>query len=116
MESSYLATASHPSLGDEMATGKIVASRWALRFESEAANVELPLAGLQVQLSAEADRLVFEHPDQPDWTVYTYDLHILQHRALSQNTEVRNQFKEIQAGEAGRTALIITLIFFVCFQ
>jgi len=114
-ESSYLATAFHPSLGNETATGRIVVSRWTLRFESEAGNVELPVAGLQIRLSDAVDRLFLEHPDQPDWTIYTYDLHILDHRALAQNSEVRNQLKELQAGKAGRTALIITLIFFVCF-
>ncbi|MBI3849171.1 MAG: M48 family metallopeptidase [Verrucomicrobia bacterium] len=114
-ESSYLATALHPSLGDEPANGRIVVSRWTLRFESEAGNVELPIAGLQIEFSEEADRVFFSHPDHPDWTIYTYDLHILEHHALAQNTQVRNQIKEVQARGAGRKALIITASFLVCF-
>jgi len=89
---SFLAHATHPSLGDEPADGRISLDRWLLRFQTSQCSVEIPLNQLQIDLG-ESGEILLTDPDQPDWLIYTLDSRLLHHHALLQQSQTRAQIK-----------------------
>lgn len=80
----------HESFAKGRASGSITIDASAVRFRNDAGAVALPLGGVKARLGGASDRLVFfEHPDYPDWQLYTADRSVLknphfqQHKGLS---------------------------------
>jgi Zn-dependent protease with chaperone function len=89
---SFLAHATHPSLGEEPADGRISVDRWQLSFLAGQTSVQIPLKRLQIE-PGESGEILFSDPDQPDWLVYTLDSRILKEQALLQYTPTRTQIR-----------------------
>jgi predicted Zn-dependent protease len=103
----FAAYACHASLGEQPASGAIAIDAWRLRFESEAASIEIPLMKLDLNLGEQGE-LCFSNPEQPDWTVHCSDLAILKHRALLQQTHTRIQIRALQSRDELKRRLKIT--------
>lgn len=80
----------HDGFAKGRASGQILIDASAVRFTNDSASVALPLSGVKARLGGASDRLVFfEHPDYPDWQLYTADRSVLknphfqQHKSLS---------------------------------
>jgi len=68
-----------------------------VRFQSDGGQVELPLAGLRVRVGGHnSEQIFFEHPQQPDWSIYATDPGILKHDALSQNADLADQLRGLR--------------------
>ena len=95
---------SHPSLGEEVVEGKIVFAFFRLRFVSEAVTVEMPLSRLIIEKGNAGDeRIFFSDPEQPDWSVFTFDDRILKGGPLLQQPHTQHQIRDIQGQrELGR--------------
>jgi Zn-dependent protease with chaperone function len=95
---------SHPSLGEEAVQGRIVFAFFRLRFESEAVTLEMPLSRLLIEKGgAGDDRVFFSDPEQPDWSVSTFDISILNHALLHQQPHTLHQIRDLYSGrELGR--------------
>ena len=95
---------SHPSLGEEAVQGRIVFAFFRLRFESETATVEMPLSRLLIEKGGAGDEQVFfSDPEQPDWSVSTFDTSILNHASLHQQPHTLHQIRDLYSGrELGR--------------
>jgi predicted Zn-dependent protease len=108
--SGFVAQASNPGLGYEVAHGRIVLDRWRLKFESPALTLEIPLTQLEIARGQGEDEGVYlTDPNQPGWEICTFETAILRDNALLTHTHTRSQLKEMQSrGEANRT-LKITL-------
>ncbi|MSQ84015.1 MAG: M48 family metallopeptidase [Myxococcales bacterium] len=64
--------AMHPTLDRGRQSGVLHTSILAIRFVSEGVTRELPLDGLTIKLAGAGERLVyFQHPNHPQWTLYT---------------------------------------------
>jgi Zn-dependent protease with chaperone function len=108
--SSYIAHASHPTLGDQAADGRILIDQWHFHFHSDTAEVQIPLARLEIALGdAETGGIFFSDPEQPDWSVYTYDKRILQDIYLTRNANTRVQLKSFQSRGELKTRVKITI-------
>ena len=89
---SFEAEAFHPSLGNEVASGRIVIDRWQLSFQSENVNLDIPLVRLQARTGeGEDSRIYFSDPANPGWEVYTTDERVLEHPALRTGNPIRDQ-------------------------
>jgi hypothetical protein len=108
-EGSYEAQAFHPNFGNEVVVGKLLPLEWTLRFEGEGCELEMPFQDLQVEVHAAADRCCFRHPKSPDWIIYTSDPRLLQHRAFTSRTHLRNQIEALTQRSVWRNALAVTL-------
>ena len=80
----------HDTFAKGKASGQITIDASAVRFSNDVAAVVLPLSGVKARLGGASDRLVFfEHPEYPDWQLYTADRSVLknphfqQHKTLS---------------------------------
>ena len=95
---------SHPSLGEEAVQGRIVFAFWRLRFEAEGVTVEMPLSRLVIEKGGEGDeRILFSDPEQPDWSVFTFDDGILKRGPLLQQPHTKHQIRDLYSGrELGR--------------
>lgn len=95
---------SHPSLGDEAVAGRIVFAFWRLRFVSDPATVEMPLSRLLIEKGDAGDeRIFFSDPEQPGWSVFTFDERILQRGPLLQQPHTQHQIRDMQGNrEFGR--------------
>ncbi len=105
----FVAQAFNPALGNEALAGRITLDRWRLRFESQTIALEVLLTNLQIQLDeSAAGRVCFSDPNQPDWSICTFDPRILEHSALQHQPLTRNQIREIQGrGELRRRLKLI---------
>jgi beta-barrel assembly-enhancing protease len=100
---------SHPSLGADVVWGSIRLDRWRLRFESPAAIVEIPLSRLQMDIDSSGDtRISFTDPELPEWVICTFDAAILQHYAIRQGSNTRNQLEALQTSVDVKRRLKIT--------
>ena len=108
-EDSYEGQAYHPSLGDQMAEGRLTPLQWTLRFESPQCVIEMPFQDLQMRLQDEETRIDFHHPRFPDWSIYTSDRRILEHRAFVQRTHLRTQIEAVTQRQVWRQALLVTV-------
>ncbi len=108
--SGFIAQASNPSQGYEVAVGRIVIDRWRLKFESEAYTLEFPLNQLEiVRGQGEDEGVYFTDPTQPGWEICTFEKAVLRNNSLCTDSHTRSQLKEMQSrGETSRT-LKITL-------
>ncbi len=104
---SFLAHATHPSFGGELADGRIGLDRWLLHFQSPQGSVEIPLNRLQID-AGESGEILFSDPEQPDWLVYTLDSRILDHHALLQQLHTRAQIKFLKRKEDRTRRIKIT--------
>jgi Zn-dependent protease with chaperone function len=89
---SFLAHATHPSLGEEPVDGRISVDRWQISFLSDQASIQIPLNRLQIE-PGEAGEILFSDPEQPDWLVYTLDNRLLKQHALLQHSSCRTQIR-----------------------
>ena len=103
----YLAHATHNSLGPEPADGNITIDRWTLRFQSPAGNIDIPLARLEISLD-DSGIVFFSDPEQSDWSIYTYDARVLQDQSLLQQAHTRAQLRGLRHYRESRKRLKIT--------
>jgi len=90
---------SHPSLGDEAVPGRLTFAFFRLRFESEAATVEMPVSRLLIDKGEGRDELIyFSDPEQPGWSISTYDTNILNHALLHQQPHTLRQIRAMYSG------------------
>lgn len=91
---SFEAFAFHPSLGNEVVTGRIVFEFRLLRFVADGLRRDLPIDALKVEAGeGQGGRISFRDPAEPDWLIYTFDWDILEHRALASRTNVRAEIE-----------------------
>jgi Zn-dependent protease with chaperone function len=110
-DSIYAGFGWHASLGEEAVPGNLVLGQWTIRFESEAASMELPFDGLQIQLGqGEDEQVYFSHPRYPDWTVCASSRAILEHRLFSQRTQLRAQLRALQERTEGYKRLKVAFL------
>jgi len=108
--STFAAQAFNSTLGVEGLEGRIGFDRLHLQFFSPRANLELPLVRLQIERDESlAGRLCFSSSDRPDWVICTSDGRILQHHALRQQPNTRNQIRDLEAPAEWKRRLTITL-------
>jgi Zn-dependent protease with chaperone function len=92
----FIARATHPSFGGEAAEGRITIDGTAFRFESgDGGTLEIPLIRLRIE-AGESEAICFGDPEQPDWSIYTFDQRILQHHSLLQNSMTRMQLRAMR--------------------
>jgi Zn-dependent protease with chaperone function len=107
---SFEAHAFNPDLGSEVATGQITFDSWNLHFHSEEAALRIPLPRLKVELGeGEDERVYFSDPSQPGWKIYTLDQSVLGHRALANESSVREQLSNIVTKREVSKRLKVTL-------
>lgn len=105
----FEAHASHPSLGNEVATGSIFMDRWTFHFQSDVATLEIPMARLQASFGEREDeRIYFSDPAQPEWSIFTTDQSILENRCLADHSAVRGQLGRVAGRRELSRRLIIT--------
>src|SRR5213075_2573418 len=64
---------------------------------------------LEIQLQPAAERCCFRHAKCPDWVLYTSDERLLQHRAFTSRTHLRNQIQALTRRPVWRNALGVTV-------
>ena len=95
--STFIGYASHPTLGSESVEGRIGLNRWSLRFEAQGVVIEFLLTRLQIDLGeSRAGGIFFSDPEQPDWSVHTFDSRITEGGPLLQIAHTRHQIKELR--------------------
>ncbi len=78
MQAAYSAHAHLVQHGNNKLAGAIHFDALGLHFKAEAAAACLPLDRLRMKLGGASNRLVFfEHPDHPDWVIFTSDRQVL---------------------------------------
>lgn len=108
---SFLAHATNSNLAEEVVDGRITTSQWHFHFRSEPYDIEIPLARLEINLGdAESDGgIFFSDPQQPEWTIYSYDQRILHDIHLATNANTRVQIKSFGNRKELNRRLKITL-------
>jgi Zn-dependent protease with chaperone function len=111
---SYEADVSHPSLGEEAVPGRVTLSQFALRFQSESVNIEIPFSHLLIPPGENklTDDLIFRDARDPDWAVRLPDCGILEHRVFSSVALLRSRVHAIAGRRAYLKALLVTVGFF----
>ncbi|MSU59525.1 MAG: M48 family metallopeptidase [Pedosphaera sp.] len=90
--STFEASAFHPSLGNEVAVGRIFIDRWQFRFQSEAVDIDIPLARLRVRLGkGDDERIYFHDCNAPEWEIFTTDDSVLDHPYVGSMNNLRAQ-------------------------
>ena len=108
--STFDAEAVNTRLGNEVVAGRMMFERFRVLFISPAVNLEIPLARLKIQLDEEtAGRICFSSPDQPEWTLRSFNSRILQHNSLRQQPFTRNQIRDLESPREFKRRLAITL-------
>ncbi len=81
-----------------------------MRFESEAGEVVLPLAGLQIALGGASDRLIFlTHPSLPQTTVHTADHALLDHPVILGTPALAAQRAQIRSKKRTTAAVLFSV-------
>ena len=105
----FIAKATHPSFNGEVAEGRITLDTTTFRFESSDGGVlEIPLNHLRID-EGEAGEIYFGDPDQPDWSIYSFDQRVLKHHSLLQNSVTRMQLRALREGKENKWRLKATL-------
>jgi predicted Zn-dependent protease len=87
-----------------------------LRFEAEGVQVEMPLSRLLIEKGGTGDgRIYFSDPEQPEWTVFTFEEAVLKRGPLLQQPHTRNQIRNMQSGRELRRRLTVTFAFLGMF-
>jgi predicted Zn-dependent protease len=118
METEYSANAIHAGATPRTLAGKLQIIHQTARFQYDGGQVEFPLAGLRVRQGGHNSEQIFlEHPQHPDWSIYTTDREILQHDALTQNAALADQIRGLRkrAGLSKPLALIGGLLVLLIF-
>lgn len=106
----YEAHAFNPDLGSEVVGGQVQFDSWNLHFQSEEVTLRIPLPRLKVELGeGEDERVYFSDPSQPEWKIYTLDESVLDHRALANESGVREQLSKIVTRRELSSRLKLTL-------
>ena len=106
---SYLAHASHPSLGDEVADGRITVDHWHLNFVSETITLQIPLGQIEINPGEDQDGGIFiSDAGQPEWSLQTFDKRILEDFHLVRNANTRVQLKLIRSRGELKNRLKVT--------
>jgi Zn-dependent protease with chaperone function len=88
--------------------GSLKAEAGSLRFESDAGAVSLPIEGLEVKLGGNnREQLFLSHPAAPDWNIYASELSLLQHPALKDRADVRQQTSLLKRQRSGWSKLAL---------
>jgi Zn-dependent protease with chaperone function len=97
--------------------GQISVSMFSLRFETEGFILDLPMQGLKMDLDETGERVSFSHPNYPDWTLYSLDPAILQHRAFQQQfLKARVEALKVEhSGTPRHTILVYSVFGGICF-
>ena len=75
----FEARAFHADFGNEAIEGTILFTATLLSFRGATCSVDFPLARLQAEMDKEGDgRLILHDPAQPDWTIATSDMEVLE--------------------------------------
>jgi Zn-dependent protease with chaperone function len=99
----------NPDFAAEPIAGRICCDGWRLRFESGEAAVEFPITGLEIEMGDARDgRILFSHPNCPDWSIYTFDDRILEDDVLLRQSDTRIQIQEILGRGELKRRLILT--------
>jgi predicted Zn-dependent protease len=114
MKEGYEGAAWLETVGDGPTTGSILVRGETVRFEGNGAEVEIPLAGLELRLGGASDRLVFlAHPSRPDCSLYTSDHSILQDPQLLSQEGIAEQVARVRSKKRlGRVVLVGVLAAF----
>jgi predicted Zn-dependent protease len=100
----------HPTLSGGRGSGVIHLSGADVRFESEAGEVVLPLAGLQIALGGASDRLIFlTHPSLPQTTVHTADHALLDHPVILGTPALAAQRAQIRSKKRSTAAMLFSV-------
>jgi beta-barrel assembly-enhancing protease len=91
----------HPSLGNEVVAGRLLADRFGLRFQSDACDEEIPASRILVEWNEGDEKIYFKDSDRPELSIYTLDQSILKHPAFPQLEEIRAEI----GGARGRAEL-----------
>ena len=93
---SFDASAIHPSLGNEVASGNFFFVEQTLHFESPDILLEIPLDRLVVESGeGDDDRIFFSDPEQPGLSIITPDSAFLERRAIPQIQVVRERLTSV---------------------
>ncbi len=88
----FEANAIHPTLGNEVASGRIFFQRGALHFQSEIITLAIPVERLEVELGeGDDERIYFTDPALADVKIIAADQSLLADRALPEVVQIRNQ-------------------------
>src|SRR5258708_36379342 len=71
--------------------------------------MEMPFQDLEIRLHPKEERLSFHHPQYPEWVIYTPESRILEHRAFTTRTHLRNQIQAFGQQSSWRHALVVTV-------
>lgn len=75
----FEARAFHPDFGNESIEGTVLFTTTVLSFRSSGASLDIPLNRLQAEFEEEGDgRVILRDPAQPDWTIITSDMEVLE--------------------------------------
>ncbi len=112
----FEARAFHPELGNENLEGTILFTSLALRFESSAAILEIPLRRLAVEIEQPGnERILFSDPQQPGLQISTLDPSILELRSVPQLTVLWHQLNaRLTRRELSRRMKLVLGFFAVC--
>lgn len=81
------------------AMGTIALSQFSLKFETDAFTIDMPTRELQVDLDESGERVLFSHPNFPNWKVYCLDTVILNHRGL-QRFGLKQRLEDLKYGQS----------------
>ena len=97
-DGAYPASGFHHSFEGGRASGTLTIGASTVRFTSGETSVEMPLERLTLRLGGANDRLIFlEHPERPDWSIYTSDHSILGRFHTLGHDELVTQVKTIRS-------------------
>lgn len=112
----YLANGTHPSLGDARAAGRLFATEYALRFESEAGEVSLSYEGMDIAFGSKKDpRVTFTNESDPDCVLVASNEDITQELAFLRTGHLRRQVEAHRDHVEGVRRLVLTGAFCAVF-
>ena len=74
----FEARAFHPEFGNEPVEGTILFTATLLSFRGSNVSIDMPLDRLEAECDSDGDRLILRDPAQPDWTITTGDMEVLE--------------------------------------
>src|SRR4051812_12804054 len=80
--------------------GQITVSMFSVRFETEQFTLDMPTAGLKIELDDSGERVLFSHANFPGWTVYSLDPAILEHRSFKQ-VSLKQRVERLKVDHSG---------------
>ncbi len=87
----YFAIGLNDSLKEKRVAGKLSFQENYLLFETEIEKIKLPYAGIQSNRGGSGNNLIFfNHPSEPEWSVYTSDKSILKDDEIKSNSAFTN--------------------------